>query len=185
MSFDEARKEIAAELDIESTWSTLGVRPPEYRPRVRALSARLVQQHPVTFGRIYLAGVARVAVQPDGAITQLLGHPVTESGLATGGIGLGDALRRRLQELGWAAGSLYFLQLPYLAGLWLLGALGAWRGLKRPGMRAMTVMAILGAIGFVLIAGGYPGDPRYRLPALPYLILLAAIGARPSRAGRR
>lgn len=184
MSVDEARKKIAAELDIESTWSTLGVRPPEFRSRARALSTRLVRQHPVTFGRLYLAGVARVAAQPDGAITQLFGHPVTESGLATGAIGFGEALRRRWQELGWLGGSLYFLQLPYLAGLWLLGALGAWRGLRQPGMRAVTVMAILGAIGFVLIAGGYPGDPRYRLPALPFLILLAAVGASAARRGR-
>jgi len=177
MSVDEARQRIATELDIESTYTTLGVRPPEYRPRAQALSARLASQHPVAFARIFLAGVARVAVQPDGAITQLLGHPVTEGGLATGAIGFGEALRRRWQELGGAAGSLYFLQLPYLAGLWLLGAVGAWRGLARPGLRALTVSSILGAGIFVLIAGGYPGDPRYRLPALPFLSVLAAIGA--------
>ena len=41
------------------------------------------------------------------------------------------------------------------------------------------MVCILGAAAFILISGGYPGDPRYRLPALPFLIVLAGLGAFP------
>jgi 4-amino-4-deoxy-L-arabinose transferase-like glycosyltransferase len=181
VSMDRAREVITAELDLEDTYTTLGVRPPEYRSRARALSQELVRAHPGTFLRSYLAGVVRVAGQPDGSITQVVGHPVTESGLATGAVSRADAFRARWAELGWGYGALYFLQIPYLGALWVLGMLGAFRGLARPGMRLATAAAILGTAAFILISGGYPGDPRYRLPALPSLILLASLGAIPLR----
>jgi 4-amino-4-deoxy-L-arabinose transferase-like glycosyltransferase len=178
-SLERAREIIASELDIEDTYTTLGVRPPEFRQRARTFSRELVAAHPATFLRLYLAGVVRVAAQPDASITQVLGRPVTESGLAQGAIGRADAFRARWNELGWGYGLLYFLQLPYLGAVYVLGLLGAFRGFTRPETRRVLVVCILGAAVFILISGGYPGDPRYRLPALPFLIVLAGLGVIP------
>ena len=123
------------------------------------------------------------AAQPDGFITQVLGRPVTEGGFAMGAIGFGEAVRRRWRELGPGPGVIYFLQMPYLCVLWILGLVGAVQGLRDSRMRGLILVPILGAVIFVLISGGYPGDPRYRLPALPFLIVLVTIGV--SSLGRK
>jgi hypothetical protein len=66
--------------------------------------------------------------------------------------------------------------LPFVLALWLLAALGAGVGLLNPATRPLAIGLTLTAACVLLTAGGYPGDPRYRLPALPALDVLAALG---------
>jgi 4-amino-4-deoxy-L-arabinose transferase-like glycosyltransferase len=171
---DQAREVVTSRLGIEAEYLTLGARPPFYRDRARDLAWEIAREHPATFLRIFGGGLARVAAQPDAFICQLLGQPVAEQGLAAGNIGVAGAFQQRWEELGWGLRLLYFGQLPYLVCLWLCAAAAA-AGLWKPDLRGPILILLLGVVAFVLISGGYPGDPRYRLPAIPLIILLASL----------
>jgi 4-amino-4-deoxy-L-arabinose transferase-like glycosyltransferase len=185
VSQKEAREKIAAQLGIADTWRSLCREPDAAaRQRAHALALQMVREHPRLFARLFCAGILRVAAQPDHNITLVFGQQPTETGLAKGATGFREALRARWDELSPLLRVLYFGQIPLVAGLWLLAAIGTAAGLWRPQTRPMTIALALTAACVIVTAGGYPGDPRYRLPALPVLDVLAALGLA-AFAGRR
>ncbi len=177
VSQPEARRIIASRLGIADTWQSLSRNPdPHVRVRAHALALELVRQHPGLFARLYLTGMLRVAAQPDHNVSLVFGQQPTETGLAKGQTSLLRALQERWDELSPTLRILYFGQLPFVLALWLLAALGAGVGLVNPATRPLAIGLTLTAACVLLTAGGHPGDPRYRLPALPALDVLAALG---------
>jgi hypothetical protein len=184
VSQKEARKLIASRLGIADTWLLAGPADPGVRARARVLAAALIRDHPVVFARLYIAGLVRVLIQPDQNLLLLFGHPTEPTDFARGTVTLTSALMLRWRQLSPGIREFYFGQLPWMLALWAFAAFGALAGILNASSRLVT-LSLLGLIAITLAAaGGYPGDPRYRLPTMPAVELLAAAGAS-SLAARR
>jgi len=169
----EARADLAAMLHVNDTWEALSDHPnPAARARVKSLALELIGAQPFVFAKLYMLGVARVMIQPDNSISLPFGVSAPETGLAVGTTGIWDAITTRWNALGAFLSILYLSHFLSVVVLWTLGAMGLWLGLRQARLRpAMLALAMMVAL-VVLTAGGYPGDPRYRLPAIPALVLL-------------
>jgi 4-amino-4-deoxy-L-arabinose transferase-like glycosyltransferase len=156
-------------------------RVPQPGDRARYLSVLL--EHPLDFLYVYARGtwyVLSEAGQPN--VAQLVGDryqsPGVGEALRRGALGealerltaaLGDPQRRWFVIVPWTA--IAFQVVVYLAA-----ARGTLRAMRAPGpLRAVAILAALTALAFLLVPGSV-GTGRFRLPAEPFLALLAGLG---------
>jgi 4-amino-4-deoxy-L-arabinose transferase-like glycosyltransferase len=156
-------------------------RVPQPGDRARYLSVLL--EHPLDFLYVYARGtwyVLSEAGQPN--VAQLVGDryqsPGVGEALRRGALGealerlmaaLGDPQRRWFVIVPWTA-------IVFQAGVYLAAAWGTVRAVKSSGRpRTVAILAALTALAFLLIPGSV-GTGRFRLPAEPFLSLLAGIG---------
>jgi 4-amino-4-deoxy-L-arabinose transferase-like glycosyltransferase len=164
-------------------------RVPQPGDRARYLSVLL--EHPLDFLYVYARGtwyVLSEAGQPN--VAQLVGEryqtPGVGEALRRGALGeafdrlmtaLGDPQRRWFVIVPWTA--IVFQAVVYLAAVW-----GTVRAVRSSGpARAVAVLAALTALAFLLVPGPV-GTGRFRLPAEPFLCLLAGLGLAGVRPGR-
>jgi 4-amino-4-deoxy-L-arabinose transferase-like glycosyltransferase len=153
------------------------------QPGDRARYLAILLEHPLDFIYVHARGtwyVLTEAGQPN--VAQLVGERYQTAGvgeaLRRGALGealerltaaLGDPQRRWFVIAPWTA--IVFQTVVYLAAAW-----GAVRAARSTGaLRVVAILAALTALAFLLVPGSV-GTGRFRLPAEPFLSLLAGIG---------
>jgi len=149
------------------------------------LGLEKIMKYPVLYARVHLAGALPTLVEPGSSeFWRLLGkkprgiHILSEF-LTKGPQGVIVAVRssKSFSQICYIVGTMIFLGMIYL-GL-IVGLIELL--LKR---KYSVVILFLAILGYFLLAVGPLGNMRYRVPIMPYTMLLAAYGlTRFSRAG--
>ncbi|MBI2372356.1 MAG: hypothetical protein HYV07_00015 [Deltaproteobacteria bacterium] len=141
--------------DARIAWGLLGALPP---------LAALAAYHTVIFGGPLTTPYA-FSTQPHRAMGLVMG--------------LGFPTSEAIHELSIGPYRGLLRAAPWLA----LGVFGAFRGLRRTGTRALTTLSItVAGTAFVLAAslvdwpGGWGVAPRHLVPAIPFVVILGAMG---------
>lgn len=140
--------------------------------RIRDEGAAIVADDPLTWLKIHAKGIVRTLVDP-GAVEYLRFFGLYAEGgraaMAQGGL----AAAARAFPLGfWLSIVLAVLLLPLLV-LPLIGAL------RVPGERRMAFALFALIAGYlIIVSGGIHGYHRFRVPAVPFLVLMSAFARR-------
>lgn len=174
VSLDEARARLMARVPAAD-----GLSPGEASARLSALAISVLREHPWLVVKSSARGAAKMLCVP--GEYELLGYcgaDVTKDGC------LGDLARLspRAYAEKWLAGrkSQFAAFLPSAAYLLLVGlcalcSLAKFRGMEREARWAYCLLVIIAAYLVVFSAGPEAG-PRFRVPLMPFLSVLAAIG---------
>jgi len=141
------------------------------------LGLEKIMKHPVLYARVHLAGTLPTLVEPGSSeLWRLLGREPRGvhilSRFLTGGLqGVIVAVRssKSFSQICYIVGTMIFLVVIYL-GL-IVGLIELL--LKR---KYSVVILLLAILGYFLLAVGPLGNMRYRVPIMPYTMLLAAYG---------
>jgi 4-amino-4-deoxy-L-arabinose transferase-like glycosyltransferase len=142
---------------------------------MRADGLRLLRSSPLAYGLTHARGVVRTLLDP-GAIEylRLFGLYPEAGGVLTRTIdeglagGLRDLLRRRPLAF-WTSATLGLLLLPLVA----LPAMALTR--PQPASRTPVLLLAGIAVYFLFAGGGVPGSSRFRVPAVPSLVLMSGL----------
>jgi hypothetical protein len=151
------------------------------------LGLEKIMKHPILYARVHLTGALPMLVEPGSSeFWRLLGReprgiPILSTFLTRGPWGVVASVVRdkSLSQICYIVGAMIFLLVIYIA--LIVGLIDLT--LKR---KYSVVILLLGVLGYFLLAVGPMGNMRYRVPIMPYVMLLAAYGfTRFRRAGRR
>jgi len=174
-SFEEIQGEFSKEL--ENLVKGKNLSEAEEVRVAQELGLEKIMKHPVLYARVHLAGALPMLVEPGSSeFWRLLGreprgiHILSE--FLTKGPGgviaaaLGD---KSFSQICYIAGAMIFLLIIYIA--LIAGSIDLT--LKR---KYSVVILLLAILGYFLLAVGPLGNMRFRVPIMPYVMLLAAYG---------
>jgi hypothetical protein len=145
-------------------------------PVYRKLGAELIAEHPFRFAYRHLRGDLNAFLPPVSDVLEALG--VTVGGKGTLGVlnrqGPWAAAKHYLGDRTWLLLPLVPMMAVWGAtlGLALVGASVLLR--RRAGFESWLLIGIAGCL---LLVPGAPSNPRFAVPAIPCLALLAGLGA--------
>jgi len=149
------------------------------------LGLEKTMKHPILYARVHLAGALPMLVEPGSSeFWRLLGRDpsgihVLSTFLTRGPLGVIASLisEKSFSQICYIAGAMIFLFIIYIA--LIVGLIGLT--VNRKYSVAILFLAIL---GYFVLTVGPMGNMRFRVPIMPYTMLLAAYGfTRFSRAG--
>ncbi|MFZ0890454.1 MAG: hypothetical protein WA005_18590 [Candidatus Binataceae bacterium] len=167
----------------------MGTPPPqEYAAR----GARIILSHPVAFAVMTLSSLSYLCVVPDrGPLEHLLGLGGAQSIQDPGSLRMRAAAHQLLKSPASAAVAIFehefrsslimlilvLIQIVVIAALWV-GALLAVGNCRRRSFGTRVFVLLSLAVVFVILvpASGPEAISRYRVPAVPFLAMLAALG---------
>ena len=174
-SFEEIQREFGKEL--ENLVKGKNLSEAEEVKVAQKLGLEKIMKHPILYARVHLAGALPMLVEPASSeFWRLLGREPGGihilSRFLTGGLqGVIVAVRssKSFSQICYIVGTMTFLGVIYL-GL-IVGLIELL--LKR---KYSVVILFLAILGYFLLAVGPLGNMRYRVPIMPYVMLLAAYG---------
>jgi 4-amino-4-deoxy-L-arabinose transferase-like glycosyltransferase len=176
VSLDEARRRLAPEGSFNAARDHPQLRLGE-RWRMRA--SRILVEHPMELAQVQAAGTVRMMASPGvGDLVALLGDATQRqaSGEATAGVVTREQLMRRVTASPLAA-ALSIVAMLHLAVVY--AGVAAWAYLvasRRLGLRAAEVL-LTGVILYLIVTQAGPeAYARMRVPMMPLLAVLAAVG---------
>jgi len=151
----------------------------EYYRRLGEIGEQIIAARPWVFLDAYLKGVIRVALDPGGVEYLKFFGPYPESGGLLGLIVDKGVLGAVLQLARERPEALLVTALfgVILALYWVLGAAGAVTVLRERPLRVEGVLMLVWPAYFLLISGGPAALDRFRHPMMPFLAVLAGVGA--------
>jgi len=141
------------------------------------LGLEKIMKHPVLYARVHLAGTLPTLVEPGSSeFWRLLGkkprgiHILSEFlTKGSGGVIATVLGNKSFSQICYIGGAMIFLLIIYIA--LIAGSIDLI--LKR---KYSVVILFLAILGYFLLAVGPLGNMRYRVPIMPYIMLLAAYG---------
>jgi len=182
-SLTEIRAELGKEL--ENLVKGKNLSEAEEVKVAQKLGLEKIMKHPVLYARVHLAGVFSILLEPGSSeFWRVLGREprgfhILSTFLTRGPWGVVASVVRdkSLSQICYIAGAMVFLLAIYIA--LIVGVIGLT--LKR---KYSLVILFLAIMGYFVLTVGPLGNMRYRIPIMPYIILLAAYGlTRFSQAG--
>jgi len=174
-SFKEIQREFGKEL--ENLVKGKNLSEAEEVRVAQQLGQKKIMKHPILYARVHLAGVLSMLVEPGSSeFWRLLGRkprgiPILSRFLTKGSGGVIATVlgNKSFSQICYIAGAMIFLLIIYIA--LIAGSIDLI--LKR---KYSVVILFLAILGYFLLAVGPLGNMRYRVPIMPYIMLLAAYG---------
>ncbi len=182
-SFEEIQGEYSREL--ENLVKGKNLSETEEVRVAQQLGLEKIMKHPILYARVHLTGALPMLVEPGSSeFWRVLGReprgiPILSKFLTRGPSGVIASVlgNKSFSQICYIAGAMIFLLVIYIA---LVAGLIDLT-LKR---KYSVVILFLAILGYFVLAVGPMGNMRFRVPIMPYVMLLAAYGfTRFSRAG--
>jgi|GEM_PF-1832835 len=138
-------------------------------------SLQLVLANPLGYARIHASGILRMLGPDRDALGQLTkGVPPTAVSATTVSSFIAETVHNHRPE---TSGIILDLESAQLVFLYALAIVGTWAGIRQLGRTRHTIL-FWSLIGYFLAISGPEAYPRFRVPIMPFISILAALGVR-------
>jgi len=151
----------------------------EYYRRLGGIGEQIIAARPWVFLNAYLKGVVRVALDPGGVEYLKLFRAYPESGGLLGLI-VDKGVLGAVIQLAWERPELLLVTTLFgliLALYWVLAGAGVGSVLRERPLRVESVLVLVWPAYLLLLSGGPAALDRFRHPMMPFLAVLAGVGA--------
>jgi hypothetical protein len=165
---EEAYQELCARLGLQSEQVKMHALSPEKNAEIRQLTLETIRAHPSAFAVNTVLKTANTIFAPEKRVTRIFGLPALSFGFL-------NPRGRTAPPSPLVAGIILF-QVVHLAVLFGLALRTLWNAVRRRIAPPLVWLGLAVTLYIFVLSIGPPGDPRYRWPVIPLLILIAAAG---------